>query len=1219
MRTEFNPPGEVAAGCVPADGVALQWVNSQPAPPNDKGVAQLAYEVQLFGSPAAGAVPPLWGSGKVSSAAQSLVVASTDAFSLPHESTLYWRARVWLASASGGGASDGPSGWSAALAFDTAPAPASWANVSWVGGHNQLRAAFAVGAASPIKRARVYAAGMGAFYLWVNGQRASDAVMDPPQSVYPQRTLHASYDVTALLRPGASNVVGVQLGNYKWGYDDVWCNMTASGGADGCRALALRLVVEYEDDAAAAAAAPDTTVLVTSAGAGSPWVGRQGPVSWDHLFHGETFDARLEVAGWARVADVADLPAATGSSSSSSVAWQPVTVVTPAAQAGASIGGFGPLVPTNVPPLRATETLAPVRAWSVPRAGYGDWGATRAVLFDFGKNSAGMTTLRLRAEEVAALLAKGVRSLQIEHAEITDAPAPLGSTYNTYCGANVPAAGDVHVEPCQVHQVFPPGGGHLTPGRYIGDFNNANMTNVYVLDPNQTNAAAANGGGVEYTALFAAAGFRYAKVLGLPDGFVPTLAGAAPTLSARFVHTDVRPIGQLKLAPVNAPPGPAPPTPLPPLPPTAPAVCGAATELTGPLLLGGCPGGALIKEITFVSYGTPSGDCGSAGFRADSACDAGGARAVLDQLCVGKASCSVGVSSGVLNGGVDPCRGQVKALAVLLRCVGAPLPPPPAPPAPVPGFPDVLNAIHEMTRRAQLSNLWSVPTDCPQRERRGWMGDAQVSCDEAMLSFDMQAFYRKFLRDVADDQRRGCQASAAAAFAGRCEQWEDGRYNGSVADVVPYDGVGGWPGCAVWQVAYIVIARTHWRHYGDAALLAEHWEGLVAMMGYFERNVNPASGLLEQGCYGDWVDPGGHNPSTVTPAGSVSAFYFAQAYGQLSEIAAALGNAADATAYGTKHNVAVRAYHARYYDAQAGGYSPVVGQPTGSPNNAPNGSQTSNAMALTLGAPQSADATGALAARVAANLAADVEARGNHSFGGIVGQRWIYPALEAAGYGAHALATLCQDSFPSFGHMAAQNQTTLCENWACGAHNAGGGSLNHIMYGGFDGWMTTALGGLDTVSNATTTGWRVLTVRPLPAAIATLGRASASVETRLGAAAVAWRFEQADGSDGGAAMNTMAAERGVPAGGGHLSLNVTVPVGAVAELHVPATLALALPGGARAVVHLGAVADARSGALLVSTRTAPRRDADALVFVVGSGVHEVSAQFGPQPEFNASS
>ena len=76
------------------------------------------------------------------------------------------------------------------------------------------------------------------------------------------------------------------------------------------------------------------------------------------------------------------------------------------------------------------------------------------------------------------------------------------------------------------------------------------------------------------------------------------------------------------------------------------------------------------------------------------------------------------------------------------------------------GTPDVLNRIHQMARASHTSNLWSIPTDCkraiwilesfvaslsttasvagPQRERRGWTGDAQASSDEANMNYDMQ-------------------------------------------------------------------------------------------------------------------------------------------------------------------------------------------------------------------------------------------------------------------------------------------------------------------------------------------------------------------------------------------------------------------------------------------------------------------------------------------------
>ena len=64
----------------------------------------------------------------------------------------------------------------------------------------------------------------------------------------------------------------------------------------------------------------------------------------------------------------------------------------------------------------------------------------------------------------------------------------------------------------------------------------------------------------------------------------------------------------------------------------------------------------------------------------------------------------------------------------------------------------LLNQIQHCTRFASLSNLMDVPTDCPQRERRGWLGDAQLSAETTIHNFDMAAFYTKFLRDIRDSQ-----------------------------------------------------------------------------------------------------------------------------------------------------------------------------------------------------------------------------------------------------------------------------------------------------------------------------------------------------------------------------------------------------------------------------------------------------------------------------------
>eukprot|EP01051_Picozoa_sp_SAG22_P000174 SAG22_NODE_3_length_48349_cov_158.681180_35_plen_180_part_00 len=173
----------------------------------------------------------------------------------------------------------------------------------------------------------------------------------------------------------------------------------------------------------------------------------------------------------------------------------------------------------------------------------------------------------------------------------------------------------------------------------------------------------------------------------------------------------------------------------------------------------------------------------------------------------------------------------------------------------------------------------------------------------------------------------------------------------------------------------------------------------------------------------------------------------------MSTIAAALGNTADATKYSKMHSHGQQMYHVRYYNSTVGGYSPCVddrppaamGPPRNPKQSMSNrtchgtssaGSQTSNALALALGAPPNT----AVERQVADNLAADVRQFGNKTTAGVFGLAWLLPQLEKHGHGELALAILTGDQYPSIGHMAAQNMTTLCENWACTFHDPGGGS-----------------------------------------------------------------------------------------------------------------------------------------------------------------------------------
>ena len=75
---------------------------------------------------------------------------------------------------------------------------------------------------------------------------------------------------------------------------------------------------------------------------------------------------------------------------------------------------------------------------------------------------------------------------------------------------------------------------------------------------------------------------------------------------------------------------------------------------------------------------------------------------------------------------------------------------------------ELFNKIQRATRYAYLSNAQSIPTDCPQREKNGWTGDAHLACEAGLMNYDSASFYTKWLNDLAKKQSE----DSSAAFAG---------------------------------------------------------------------------------------------------------------------------------------------------------------------------------------------------------------------------------------------------------------------------------------------------------------------------------------------------------------------------------------------------------------------------------------------------------------------
>ena len=203
-------------------------------------------------------------------------------------------------------------------------------------------------------RAVAYVCGLGYYELYINGIRVGDHVLDPGFTDYTRRVLYVTYDVTKLL-PTGRNSVGVILGT-GW-FDspaiDVW-NFHAAPWISPPKLL-LQLEVEYGDGSRQIIASDHS------------WKYSTGPIVFNSIRGGETYDGRREKPGW-------DKPGFEDS------AWTRVKVVS---------APKGRLMAQSHPPIRALQTVRPV-AVGEPQPG--------VYVFDMGINMVGWARFQTRGE-----------------------------------------------------------------------------------------------------------------------------------------------------------------------------------------------------------------------------------------------------------------------------------------------------------------------------------------------------------------------------------------------------------------------------------------------------------------------------------------------------------------------------------------------------------------------------------------------------------------------------------------------------------------------------------------------------------------------------------------------------------------------------------------------------------------------------------------------------
>ncbi|TWT97589.1 Bacterial alpha-L-rhamnosidase [Botrimarina colliarenosi] len=334
-----------------------------------------------------------------------------------------------------------------------------------------------------------------------------------------------------------------------------------------------------------------------------------------------------------------------------------------------------------------------------------------------------------------------------------------------------------------------------------------------------------------------------------------------------------------------------------------------------------------------------------------------------------------------------------------------------------------LNRLYKNILWTQRSNFIDVPTDCPQRdERLGWTGDAQVYVMTACLTADTQAFFRKWLVDLADAQR------------------DDGQFP-KVAPVVRGQDDGG----PAWADAGVICPWEVYWAYGDIELLRRQYPSMVRFVEFCrERSRDGVLPPDQYHAFGDWLDVNAPTPKEV-----IYTAYYARSVDLLRRSAEVLGETTDAAKYADLFD-RIRAAFVEEYVSDEG---EVRGD-----------TQTGYVLAISYGL-----LDGPLREKAAKKLVQNIEARGWKLSTGFIGTKDLMLTLSQIGRHDVALRLLHQTEYPGWLFSIAHGATSIWERWdgwtpEHGFQNPGMNSFAHYSFGAVYGWMAQNLGGIHAVS-----------------------------------------------------------------------------------------------------------------------------------------------------------
>jgi alpha-L-rhamnosidase len=351
----------------------------------------------------------------------------------------------------------------------------------------------------------------------------------------------------------------------------------------------------------------------------------------------------------------------------------------------------------------------------------------------------------------------------------------------------------------------------------------------------------------------------------------------------------------------------------------------------------------------------------------------------------------------------------------------------------------LFNRIYDLVRWAQRSNMMSLMTDCPHREKMGWLEENHLNGLSLRYNFDMALLFRKTMNDMADAQLD----------------------NGLIPNIAPEYFIAGSPDLTnpfrnspEWGSSFIIVPWQQYLFSGDISLLERYYSRMKSYVSFL---ANEAKDNIIHTGLGDWYDIGPKEPwgSQLTPVSFTGTAVYYYDNWIMYHIAQTLGKDEDAAHFKEAYGQIKLAFNKTFYDKEKGVYA--------------TGSQTCSAMPLFFNLVDTGSRQQLLTA-----LVDDIRKNQNSFTTGEVGYRFLLRALADGGRSDVVYDMNNQSERPGYGYQLKMGATSLTEKWDAGVGNFG--SQNHFMSGQINEWFFTDLVGISP--DLTGPGFKSFIIKP---------------------------------------------------------------------------------------------------------------------------------------------